>query len=454
MLYIVDNSGWGRGYPQVRVGDWELSWVKQVRLKPMNHTTDFLEFISTSPSSFHAARNVAQRLEDAGFSEQLRTHAWRGTPGGHVLVDGGAVLAWYIPENAGPDSAFRIIGAHTDSPGFKLKPHADIQSAGWQQAAVEVYGGPILGSWFDRELTLAGQVHLTDGSTRLVNTGAVLRIPNLAIHLDRSDDRKIARQEHTQPIHALSENGRPILEIIAEAAGPDVAPKDIIGTDLITCDTQAPTVFGSEGDLIAAGRCDNLTSVHAAVTALVRAVESGDLGDDIAVIACFDHEEIGSSTPQGAGGPLLGEVLRRTARSLGADDEAFDQMLARSSCVSADAAHAVHPNFVAKSDPGHHPMINAGPVAKVNANHRYATDADSLGMWQRVLQIAGVPGQLTVNNNNVPCGSTIGPISATRWGISTVDVGVPLLSMHSARELVGVSDQLWFSQALEAYLVS
>lgn len=450
----MDNSARGRGYPQPLVGDWELSEVKQVRLKPMNHTTDFLEFISTSPSSFHAARNVAQRLQDAGFSEQLRTHAWRGTPGGHVLVDGGAVLAWYIPENAGPDSAFRIIGAHTDSPGFKLKPHADIQSAGWQQAAVEVYGGPILGSWFDRELTLAGQVHLTDGSTRLVNTGAVLRIPNLAIHLDRSDDRKIARQEHTQPIHALSENGRPILEIIAEAAGPDVAPKDIVGTDLITCDTQAPTVFGSEGDLIAAGRCDNLTSVHAAMTALVRAVESGDLGDDIAVIACFDHEEIGSSTPQGAGGPLLGEVLRRTARSLGADDEAFDQMLARSSCVSADAAHAVHPNFVAKSDPGHHPMINAGPVAKVNANHRYATDADSLGMWQRVLQIAGVPGQLTVNNNNVPCGSTIGPISATRWGISTVDVGVPLLSMHSARELVGVSDQLWFSQALEAYLVS
>lgn len=420
----------------------------------MNHTTDFLEFIGSSPSSFHAARNVAQRLQDAGFSEQLRTHAWRGTPGGHVLVDGGAVLAWYIPENAGPDSGFRIIGAHTDSPGFKLKPHADMQSAGWRQAAMEIYGGPVLGSWFDRELTLAGQVHLADGSTRLVDTGAILRIPNLAIHLDRSDDRKIARQEHTQPIHALSDNGRPILEVIAEAAGADVAPKDIVGTDLITCDTQAPTVFGSEADLIAAGRCDNLTSVHAAMTALLRAVDSGDLGDDIAIIACFDHEEIGSSTPQGAGGPLLGEVLRRTARSLGADDEAFAQMLARSSCVSADAAHAVHPNFVAKSDPGHHPMINGGPVAKVNANHRYATDADSLGMWQRVLQIAGVPGQLTVNNNNVPCGSTIGPISATRWGISTVDVGAPLLSMHSARELVGVSDQLWFSQALEAYLVS
>jgi len=212
-------------------------------------------------------------------------------------------------------------------------------------------------------------------------------------------------------------------------------------------------VFGADAELIAAGRMDNLTSVHASLVALLHAVESGDTGDDVLVLAAFDHEEVGSASTTGAAGPILEDVLARTAAALGADLDATRRMYARSTCVSADAAHSVHPNYVGKHDPGHHPLIGAGPVVKINANQRYASDAETVARWRRACRAAGVPSQDFVSNNAMPCGSTIGPITATRLGIPTVDVGVPLLGMHSARELAGVQDQLWFAEALEAYLI-
>ncbi|AGF72475.1 M18 family aminopeptidase [Corynebacterium halotolerans] len=418
----------------------------------MNQTLDLLDFLAASPSSYHAADQVAERLTAAGFTRQDETRAWEATPGGHVMVRGGAVMTWWVPEDAGPESAFRIIGSHTDSPGFTLKPHPDGATAGWQQVGVEVYGGPILASWLDRELTLAGRIVLADGAEKLVTTGPVLRIPHLAVHLDRSSELKLDRQQHMQPVMAVGEPDLSIMDVVAERAGVD--KHDILAHNLITCDTQRGEVFGAGADLLAAGRLDNLSSVHASLTALLRAVASGDTGNDILVLAAFDHEEVGSGSTTGAAGPILADVLTRTARAIGADEDARARMFARSSCVSADAAHSVHPNHVGKHDPQHHPLINAGPVVKINGNQRYASDATTVALWERSCLSAGAPSQSFVGNNDVPCGSTIGPITATRLGIPTVDVGVPLLSMHSARELAGVQDQLWFTEALEAYLIN
>ena len=419
----------------------------------MNQTLDLIDFIAASPSSFHAARVVADRLMDAGFVPQDETAPWDAAPGGHVMVRGGAVMAWWVPEDASPDSGFRIIGSHTDSPGFTLKPSPELEKCGWSQAGVEVYGGPILASWLDRDLTFAGRVVLGDGSVRLVSTGPVARVPHLAVHLDRSKELTLDKQTHMQPVIGLAGDGSSsVLDVVASRAG--VEKHDIDGFDLITCDTQPGQVFGADVELIAAGRMDNLTSVHASLLALLRAVDSGDAGRDILVLAAFDHEEVGSSTTTGAAGPVLEDVLARTAHALGADAEGLRRMYARSSCVSADAAHSVHPNHAGKHDPDHHPLINGGPVLKINANQRYASTAETAAQWRRACRAAGVPDQTFVGNNSVPCGSTIGPLTATRLGIATVDVGVPLLSMHSARELAGVRDQVWFTDALEAYLIN
>lgn len=416
-------------------------------------TKDFLDFIAASPSSYHAAEEVARQLTEAGFSRQEENEEWSAEPGGHVMVRGGAVMAWYVPEGASPESGFRIIGSHTDSPGLALKPTPDFDSAGWQQVAVEVYGGVLLHSWFDRELTVGGQVLTKDGARHLVNTGPLLRLPSLAIHLYRKDEFKPDRQRHMQPVLSVGTPETSVMGVIGNQLG--IEPDDIASFNLITADAQRGEIFGAGEKLIAAGRMDNLSSVHASLRAMVGVASSSTApnNQDILVMAAFDHEEVGSSSRYGAGGPILGDVLTRTARALGANEEQRFQMFARSSCVSADAAHSVHPNYADKHDPTHHPIIGQGPVTKINGNQRYASDAVTVNLWEDACRRAGVPYQRFVGNNDVPCGSTIGPISATRLGIPTVDVGVPMLSMHSARELVGERDQLWLGQALEAYLV-
>ncbi|NMF30760.1 M18 family aminopeptidase [Corynebacterium ammoniagenes] len=413
-----------------------------------NSIADFIDFIEQSPSSYHAAENVASRLEEAGFDRVDETQQWPATPGGHVMVRGGAVMAWFVPENF--TGGFKIIGSHTDSPGFMVKPNPDFHNVGWSQLAVEVYGGPILHTWFDRELKLAGQVVLKDGTRRLVDTGALVRIPNLAIHLYREKNFDPDRQVHVQPIVALEEDEVSFAQVLAENLNVD-AP-EISSYNLVTVDAQRGEVFGAGHKFVAAGRMDNLSSVWASLKAMLAAVENYS-GNDVLVLSAFDHEEVGSSSRYGAAGPILEDVLTRTAGALGKNEEERRQIYARSSCVSADAAHSVHPNYAGKHDPTHHPLIGKGPVTKINANQRYASDAASIHLWESACERANVPVQRFVGNNAVPCGSTIGPITATRLGIDTVDVGVPLLSMHSARELVGVQDQLWMIDALEAYLV-
>ena len=397
----------------------------------------FIDFLHTSPSAFHAAHNVAQALTAQGFSLIDATSpapADPAAPGGHVLVDGGAVIAWWVPEH--PRPRFRIVGSHTDSPGLMAKPQPDFQREGLRQVAVEVYGGPILQTWLDRDLRFAGRVVTDNGAQHLVDTGAVARVPNLAIHLYRADAPTVERQAHTPPVLG---GDRPLMELVGESAGVD--PQRIVSHELITADAQRGELLG---DLLAAGRLDNLSSVWASLEALLAAK---DTAQDILVLAAFNHEEVGSASTTGAGGPLLERVLTRIAREVG---EPFD-VFAESFQVSADAAHAVHPNYPEKHDPTHRPRLNGGPVLKINANQRYASDAVTEAEWLRACRAAEVPSQTFVGNNSVPCGSTIGPISSTRMGIRTVDVGVPLLSMHSARELCGARDMEYFVRALTAF---
>ena len=429
-----------------------LAYRRAIRgkLEGMSYTADFLDFIAASPSSYHAADEVSRQLRAAGFEVQDEGTQWSAAPGGHVMVRGGAVAAWYVPEGADKNSGFRIVGSHTDSPGLVLKPTPDFSAAGWQQVAVEVYGGALLHTWFDRELTVAGQMVTKDGTRHLVNTGPVLRLPSLAIHLYRKDEFKPDRQHNMQPVLSVGDPEASILQVVGEKAG--VAKQDIASFNLITADAARGEVFGAGEQFIAAGRMDNLSSVHASLEAMKKAAEEYQ-GKDILVMMAFDHEEVGSSSRYGAGGPILADVLTRTARALGANEEERFQMFSRSSCVSADAAHSVHPNYVGKHDPTHHPIIGKGPVTKINGNQRYASDATTVALWEAACEKAGVPVQRFVGNNDVPCGSTIGPITATRLGIDTVDVGVPMLSMHSAREMVGERDQVWLAQSLEAYLV-
>ncbi|OUJ24860.1 M18 family aminopeptidase [Corynebacterium kefirresidentii] len=416
----------------------------------MSYTEEFLDFIAASPSSYHAAEEVSRQLREVGFDLQDESEEWSAAPGGHVMVRGGAVAAWYVPQGADKNSGFRIVGSHTDSPGLVLKPTPDFSAAGWQQVAVEVYGGALLHTWFDRELTVAGQIVTKDGTRHVVNTGPVLRLPSLAIHLYRKDEFKPDRQHNMQPILSVGDPEASILQVVGEKAG--VGKQDIASFNLITADAARGEVFGAGEQFIAAGRMDNLSSVHASLAAMKNAAKDYQ-GKDILVMMAFDHEEVGSSSRYGAGGPILADVITRTSRALGANEEERFQMFSRSSCVSADAAHSVHPNYVGKHDPTHHPIIGKGPVTKINGNQRYASDATTVALWEAACDKAGVPVQRFVGNNDVPCGSTIGPITATRLGIDTVDVGVPMLSMHSAREMVGERDQVWLAQALEAYLV-
>ncbi|WP_309102828.1 M18 family aminopeptidase [Microbacterium sp.] len=406
----------------------------------LDHAADLADFISASPSSYHAAEEVARRAEKVGFTRLREQDAWPTQAGGrYVVVRDGAAIAWVVPPDAAAKTPVHIFGAHNDSPGFKLKPQPTTGTKGWLQAAVEVYGGPLLNSWLDRELKLAGRLALADGRVVLADTGAMLRLPQLAIHLDRgvNSGLELDKQFQTQPVWGLGDPTE--ADLLAElAASADVDAADIRGYDVVIADAARGAVFGKDSAFFASGRLDDLASVHAGVVALT-ALETAP-GGPIAVLAAFDHEELGSQSRSGAAGPFLEDVLERVYANLGADTSLRRQAYASSWCLSSDVGHSVHPNYVAKHDPVVQPVLGSGPILKINANQRYATDAVGAAAWSSWCESAGIAAQEFVSNNTVPCGSTIGPITATRLGIRTVDVGIPILSMHSARELAGVSD--------------
>jgi aspartyl aminopeptidase len=322
-----------------------------------------------------------------------------------------------------------------------------------------VYGGPLLNSWLDRELELAGRLVTREGVEHLVRTGPYLRIPQLAIHLDRDANAGLTldRQRHLTPVFGVGELAQ--ADLLAQVAGiAGIQADDIAGFDLLTADTQPPARFGLDDSLFAAGRMDNLSSVYAGMIALLASAEAGSSAagavSEIRVLAAFDHEELGSQSRSGASGPLLDDVLTRIAAAAGATADERLQAYAASWCVSADAGHSVHPNYPERHDPHNTPIAGGGPLLKINANQRYATDAHGAALWARLSTQAGVTYQEFVSNNTVPCGSTIGPLTATRLGIRTVDVGIPLLSMHSARELCHVDDPLALTAAVTEFFTA
>ncbi|QIP85543.1 M18 family aminopeptidase [Streptomyces sp. Tu 2975] len=418
------------------------------------HTDDLMSFLTAAPTPYHAVAAAAERLEKAGFRQVLETDAWDGTTGGRYVVRGGALIAWYVPEGASAHTPFRIVGAHTDSPNLRVKPLPDTGAFGWRQVAVEIYGGTLLNTWLDRDLGLAGRLTLRDGSHRLVDIDRpLLRVPQLAVHLDRSvntDGLKLDRQRHMQPIWGLGdvEEGDLIRFLEAESGIPQ---GEVTGWDLMAHSVEPPAYLGRDRELLAGPRMDNLVSVHAGTAALAAVAASAEL-PFIPVLAAFDHEENGSQSDTGADGPLLGSVLERSVFARGGSLEDRARAFAGTVCLSSDTGHAVHPNYGERHDPTHHPRANGGPILKVNVNQRYATDGQGRAYFAAACEKAGVPWQTFVSNNAMPCGTTIGPITAARHGIHTVDIGIAILSMHSARELCGADDPYLLANALAAFL--
>jgi aspartyl aminopeptidase len=408
---------------------------------PVPHPTDDLAaFLTAAPTPYHAVAEGVRRLRAAGFTPQDEAAPWDPTPGGRYLVRDGTLLAWRQRPDVRP---LRVFAAHTDSPTLKVKPHPDTGWGGWAQVAVEVYGGAIWNSWLDRDLGVAGRLVRIEGGALLVDVDRpLLRVPQLAIHLDRSVNQGLTLdpQVNLLPVWGLGDAS--LLGFLAHEHDSGVV--DVVAHDLVVYDLTPPAPLGRRRELFAAGRLDNLVSVHAGITALIAAPDSATTP----VFVGFDHEEVGSASATGAAGPLLEPLLTRLAG--GFDDRA--PVFAASRALSVDVTHATHPNYPGHHDPLHRVVPNGGPALKVNANQRYATDAPGVAAWERACRAADVPHQVFVARNTVPCGSTVGPIIATRLGIRTVDVGIPVLSMHSARELCGSEDPAHLAAVGTAFL--
>lgn len=416
-----------------------------------------IDDLESSPTPYHAVERAISLLQAAGFTSADLQRPVLG-PGRHVVTAGGLLIAWVAPDVPG-DAGFTVVGAHTDSPNLRVRTNADVASAGWEQVGVEVYGGILANSWLDRDLGLAGRVVVDRGDgpdVRLMRDDRpILRIPQLAIHLDREIREKgllVDPQKHLVPLWGMGpgEEGT-VAGYVAAQVG--VEPQQIISSDLMAFDTHAPAIVGRDADLIASARIDNLFSTFCGVRALVEVadqVEAAGEALNVPVLVLYDHEEVGSESATGAGGAVLSNLLERISTSQGLDRAGHLERLARSYVVSADGAHATHPNYVDKHEPNHHIAINGGVVVKRNANQRYASDALSEAPFRAACAAAGVPVQTYIHRNDLPCGSTIGPITAARLGVPTIDVGAPQLAMHSIRELAGVDDVHHLTNALSA----
>jgi aspartyl aminopeptidase len=408
---------------------------------------DLIAYLDASPSPWHAVASTMSRL--GGFTELDESVEWADVPARGFVVRDGAIIAWSIPGGSTESTGFRIGGAHTDSPGLRVKPRPDTDAVGWKQLAVEVYGGILNNTWLDRDLGIAGRVVASDGSVSIVDVAEpIARVPQLAVHLDRGVNETgliLDPQRHLAPVWGVgvAQPGE-FARWIGERAGLDDAPA---WWELCLYDLQGAAVIGADRSLLTSARLDNQLSCWAATVALATARPE----QHIALIVLNDHEEVGSASTTGAQGPFLETVIERLVLARGGTRDDLHRALRASACVSADNAHAVHPNYVERHEPSHLPIVNAGPAVKVNSNQRYATSASTAARFQAACERAGVPWQVFVSRNNMPCGSTIGPVTATRLGIDTVDVGVPQLSMHSARELCGADDPLHLAAALGAF---
>jgi len=419
---------------RVRYGD------RMVDLEPAR---DLLRYIDASPTPWHCAAHSAERLSAHGFRHLREEDTFAATAGdGFFVVRDGAIIAVRVGSESPSEAGFRLIGAHTDSPNLRLKPNPEVSKAGYRTLGVEVYGGALNYSWLDRDLGIAGRVFVRgEGpipTTRLVDLRRPLcRIPSLAIHLNRevnTDGLKLNTQQHLAPMFGMAggkDEASALMSLLSVAAQVEV--ERILAWDLALVDVLPSSLGGLDEAFVFAPRLDNQASCHAALSALIAAKPS----KSTQVICLYDHEEVGSLSTAGADGPLVELILRRLC---GDGAEGFHRAMAKSWHVSADMAHAVHPNYEDRHEPQHKPVLNGGPVIKSNSNQRYATTGEGAALFTALAQDAGVPIQKFVTRTDLACGTTIGPIAAAKLGVRTVDVGNPMLSMHSAREQAGSHD--------------
>lgn len=415
-----------------------------------NNYKDLAAFMDASPVNFWAIKTLAGHLSANGFKELDMRDAWELTDGGRYFVkkNDSALFAFVV--GAGEASkGYKIISAHSDSPGFRIKPNCEILCDGnIVKLNTEVYGGPILYTWFDRPLSLAGRVILRSDNPLRPETALVkfdrhlLTIPHLAIHFNRAvnEGNPLSKQKDMLPIigRVADKNHAKglVLKLVAEKLG--VKPSEILDYDLSLFDTTRASVVGLNGDFITSGRLDDLSMVHAAMCAMLDTLSVADSATR--VMAIFDNEETGSGTKQGAASPMLDYILRRINAAKGGSEEDFMRAVSDSFMISADDAHGVHPNYVEKQDPTNHPTLGGGPVVKINANCKYMTDADSAAVFKVLCERASVPCQYFVNHSDVAGGSTLGNILTSQLPLRGVDVGSPIWAMHSVRETASLSD--------------
>ena len=422
-------------------------------MNPESFNSGLTAFLDASPSPFHAVASMRQALQSQGFNYLDPTAAWSVGNSNKTLVtrNGSSLIAFRVGNTPLADTGIRIIGAHTDSPCLRIKPMPDIRRSGMHQLGVEVYGGVLLAPWFDRDLSIAGRVTCTDAQGHRLSLlidfeRPIVTIPSLAIHLNRDihKNRTINPQQEVVPILCdLTDQSEPefhgMLLDQVQQQHPESNVQAVTDYELSCYDTQGAQQVGIHGDYLASARLDNLLSCYAGLRSLLDAE-----GEQSILLVCNDHEEVGSASAAGAQGPFLRTVLER----LCGDAETLARVLARSFLVSADNAHALHPNYENKHDPQHQPRLNGGPVIKFNANQRYATNSETAATFRQLCTRAGVPVQSIAMRSDMACGSTIGPITSTVLGIDTVDVGAPQLGMHSLRETTGWKDPVLLYRAL------
>lgn len=415
--------------------------------------TEMLAFLQVSPTPYHAVAEMIRQLDAAGFQCLKESEAWQLQAGGKYYVqrNQSSLVAFVQGKSALVETGWRLWGAHTDSPCLKLKPQPDIEKKGYRQWGVQIYGGALLNPWFDRDLSLAGRVHYKTGDGAVKQTlidvkRPVAVVPSLAIHLDReaNNARTVNPQTDMPPVVCLSSENDDLQALLLEHLR-DQGVKDaseLLDFDLSLYDTQPPAVIGWRNDFIASARLDNLLSCYVGLSAILNAED-----DTHCVLVCNDHEEVGSQSAIGAQGPMLRSILQRVS----GDHESFERAISHSLMVSADNAHGVHPNYADRHDDNHGPLLNAGPVVKINANQRYASTSETNTLFTGFCGACEVPVQQFVIRSDMGCGSTIGPITSSELGVRTVDIGVPTFAMHSCRELAGSQDAHGLAKVAEYF---
>jgi len=433
----------------------------QITIEAKQQAQALLDFIDTSPSPWHAVDSTKAMLDANGFKPLIENQPWQFRKNGryYVVRDGASIIAFVIGDKPLVETGFRIVGAHTDSPSLRLKPKAAFASQGIAQLGVEVYGGPILATFTDRDLSLAGRVMVREGNAHVARnvqfTSAIVRLPNLAIHMNREVNDKglvLNKQTGIPLIFGFASDTAEAQTQLNQALASqlNVRPEDILTWDLTVYDTQKGSLWGLNNEFVANSQLDNLASCHAAISALL----ANKKPDSTTICALFDHEEVGSESATGASGSFMTDVIARICTSLQVSEEDRLRTLANSFFISADMAHAYHPNHASAYEPCHHALVNHGPVIKTNANQRYSTNADTAARFIRLCEQAGVPYQQYAHRTDLGCGSTIGPILAAQLGMASVDVGNPMWAMHSIRESAGVLDHGYMTAVLSQHFQS